>query len=378
MRIFLFYITLLLSVSAAAHWDLNDVSYLMPLPQNPKASGLLIDKTAGPKGDLLPRTLLQKVPHLTNQSQADHSNQNLQVLGVRIDPCFPLPTPQQCQKQIRMVWQPLDVHPTTGVVAVDAALHSFYVLSDEDFASLLKDLMDWKKKFNVQTSGMSLRIHPAWKTSLDHSLKEFNQIILRYAGADNISRITVMTLHGGGIMWQFSGIDIDAQGDASDMQIPRLKGATSQSFVNNAPPFLKFFGGFAPRYQGADTIYYIARDSDALVDEPSIITEEIGAAYRVENPDHHSPGTVDCMTCHIAQPAKAWALKNHSILELDKHWQTATYKNIRYNLKNESADWRTNNLRAFGYFEKDIHLSQRVINESASVADALNLLIPVH
>ena len=376
MKTIIIFVSALISMPVLAHWDLNDVSYLMPLPKYYKDSGLLTDKSVGAKGDLLPGKLLQMVPHLTNGNQTNHTTQGLQVLGLRIDPCFPMPTPQPCQKQIRMVWQPLEMHPALGVMSVDATLHSFYVLTDDEFTLLLKDLVDWKKKYNVQTANLPLAIHPAWKTSKDDSLQDFNKIILKYAGATNISRVTIMALRGGGLMWHFTGIDIAIDGSVNKMLIPRLKNASVQSFVNNASPFTQFAGGFAPKPTGPDTINSIAKDSSLT--EKQVVIAEIGAAFRAEDPHLHNPNTLDCMTCHISQPAKIWAFSHHPDWALDKLNEATAYKNARYNLANASGQWRTNNLRAFGYFNKDIYLSQRVINESAEVADALNLIMPLN
>lgn len=177
-------------------------------------------------------------------------------------------------------------------------------------------------------------------------------------------------------MWHFLGFDIDSQGKMSPMIIPRLGNVAQQSFVNNAVPFTSFFGGFAPKPQGEDTINSIPRDSDIARKDQDLIKAEIGAAFRAENPDRHNPNTMDCMTCHIAQSVKTWGLRNFPQWEFEKMWDAVTYKNPRYDLANKSATWRTNNVRAFGYFDRDAYFSQRVINESAAVADALNLLMP--
>lgn len=52
------------------------------------------------------------------------------------------------------------------------------------------------------------------------------------------------------------------------------------------------------------------------------------------------------------------------------------YKNAGHDLTNKStAPHNTQIIRAFGYFNVEIAISQRVINESAAVADQINLYL---
>ncbi|NUN04474.1 MAG: hypothetical protein HUU57_01820 [Bdellovibrio sp.] len=364
-----------LSAPTLAAWDLNDVSYLMPLPKKVATDSLLSLKSSARGGFLLREALVQRLPILSPQLTREQAAASLRVMAVRIDPCFPLPTPQSCQKQIRLVWQPLESDRRNQVKTIDAALHSFYVLTDAEFATLLKDLEEWKKTYAINTNFVPLQIHPAWAADGDSSpaLAEFHKIITKLAGLENLSRVTVMVLRGAGDMWAFAGFEMK-DGKMELMRIPRID-RMSQAFINLAVPSDHFTGGgILPLPTGADTLSTITNESEHLdVNSEDTIRKEIKAAYRIENPKNHTPENMDCVSCHVAQPAIHWALNKQAHLKLDQLWSHEIYKNPKYDLTNVSPDLlNTQIIRGFGYFGRNMAISQRVINESAEVADQLN------
>ncbi|KHD89064.1 MAG: hypothetical protein OM95_05755 [Bdellovibrio sp. ArHS] len=361
---------------AQAAWDLNDVSYLMPLPRDISSRGLLSLQDQGKGGALLTTAILERLPPLAFSVNREQAAEVLRVVSVRIDPCFPLPTPQACQKQIRLVWQPLEEDPQGVLKTVDAAIHTFYVLSDAEFADLLVDLQAWKKKFSVNTQYQPLQVHPAWSSQGEQSvaLADFKNIIKKYAGLANLTRATVMVLRGADDMWAFAGFSY-VNGQMDMLPVPRLSGRLSQAFVNVAIPFDHFAGGgISPAPKGSDTFNNIVAESSRLESgTEDMIREEIRSAFRIENPKNFNPENMDCVSCHVAQPAISWVLSNRSELKVDQLWSSEIYKNAKYNLKNLTPDlWNTRMIRGFGYFDTHIAISQRVINESAEVADMLN------
>ena len=129
-----FFTIFFVSMSASASWNLNDVTFLMPLPQQIEGNQLLQLNSPAKGGSLLPEELTLKIPPLSIQRDNAQVIASLRVVAVRVDPCFPLPVPEACQRQVRLVWQPLEIGIRSKVQTVDAALHSFYVLTDEEFA----------------------------------------------------------------------------------------------------------------------------------------------------------------------------------------------------------------------------------------------------
>ncbi|KYG67072.1 hypothetical protein AZI86_08650 [Bdellovibrio bacteriovorus] len=368
----------LFALKTQAAWDLNDVSYLMPLPQTMQDTGLLKISAKGRGGDLIPGILIDQIPFLSPNINKESAKQVLRVFGVRIDPCFPLPTPQSCQRQLRIVWQPIEKDFDGNIRAVDAALHSFYILTDKEFNALLTDIAVWKKNYSVQTEYLPLQVHPAWQDLGTQSppLAAFHQIVLKYAGKENLSRVTAMLLRRGGLMWTFAGYEVVGD-DLQVLEIPRLEGKKSQTFINLAYPPDKFSnGGINPLPQGSDVINTLVLGSDLLEERhEETIRNESRAAYRMENPKAFNPENMDCASCHVAQPAIHWVLNQRPNLKVDQIWNADIYKNLRYNLENKSPGVaNTRIIRAFGYFDADMAISQRVINESAEVADSLNQL----
>lgn len=360
-----------------AAWDLNDVSYLMPLPTSIYSDHMLHLESTGARGVLLPAKFLSSIPPLTVINTQDETAKALRVIAVRIDPCFPLPTPQSCQRQIRLIWQPLEVGPRNRVQVTDASLHSFYLLNETDFKNLMNDLSAWKSKFKIQTQGLPLQIHPAWSRDGDNSvaLAEFNGIVLKYAGLQNLMRVTAMVLRGTGDMWAFQGFTVN-QGKLELMRIPRID-RFAQVFVNQAMPSDHFENGqINPAPAGDDTLNNVITDSGKFNSGfEDLLRKELRAMYRIEDPKSFNPENTDCVSCHVSQPARQWIMANRTDLGIDNIWLNFSYKNARYNLSNQSANLgNTQIIRAFGYFNSDVAISQRVINESAEVADSLNLM----
>ncbi len=374
---FTVFVSLFLSTQLSlAAWDLNDVSYLMPLPARLGTDSLLRMTDRGQGGEILPADMIQKIPVLAIDRPKEEIAANMRVVAVRVDPCFPLPTPQSCQRQVRLVWQPLEITRRKTIEAVDAALHAFYVLDDQQFSSVLKDLEAWKKKFKADTKFKPLQVHPAWAGEGDSSpaLIAFNKVILKHIGPNQVNRVTAMVLRGNGDMWAFAGFDMrDGQLDMSP--VPRLGNRKSQSFVNLAVPADHFSGGgIAPSAKGEDTLANLVGESDKITTGmEELIRRETRAAFRIENPKHFNPENMDCVSCHVAQPALQWIGANRPELKVKDLWSKEVYTNSKYDMSNTSPDLgNTRTIRAFGYFDQNVAISQRVSNESAEVADLVN------
>lgn len=376
---FVFFILLSFSAQVQAaqnwgSWSLNDVSYLMPLPEKIESTELIHLQRPALGGAVLPTTVLDKVPLLSMGHTREQSYQTLRVIGVRIDPCFPLPTPQSCQRQVRLVWQPLEMTSRRGLQTVDAALHAFYILDDQQFTTLLKDLENWKVQYAASTTGVALQIHPAWaeEGARSPALAAFNKLILKYIGVQNLSRVTAMVVRGAGDMWAFAGFDF-VGGQLQSFRIPRIN-RNSQAFINFAVPADHFANGqITPAPAGADTFNKLMEDSGQMLEKESPLLSEFNAITRIEDPRVFTPENMDCVSCHVAHQARQWSVFNRRDLSLQDLWDKTKYQNAGHNLENKSTEiLNTQSIRAFGYFGKEVVISQRVVNESAEVADAVN------
>jgi len=362
---------------AHAAWNLNDVSYLMPLPEIAGTDSLLKVGDIGAKGSILPKLVVDRIPPLLMTSGRDEVDAALRVVAIRIDPCFTQLSPERCEKQIRFVWQPIVQGTRPRAVAADTALHSFYVLTDLEFSELRIDLQAWKQKHRLQTEGLPLQVLPILQnpTRNNQALKDLLSVFLKHTGLRNLTKVTAMVLRGGEDMWVFMQFDL-IDGQLVSQPIPRLDNRPTQAFVNQVNPATSFGRvQVAPRPVSDDYFGTIVSSTETLTaDHDPLIIKEMEILYRIENPRNFHANNMDCVSCHLAEPAKQWAQRARPHLNLQALWPQSMYQNARHNLQNSTAQlWSTHMLRGFGYFGNKPAISQRVINESAEVADQLIL-----
>lgn len=352
--------------------DLNDISILLPLPTPDDWNLLPQGKTIAHNGMLLPLTYLKQIPQLIGIAPNEKAYPMMRVVGIRLDPCFHEgPAPIRCQAQIRMVWQVLAPNDET-TSTFDAALHSFYNLTDTQFKELLSSVIDLKLKHGTSSStNTPLAIHPILQSEglSGPYYTQLINLIYQYVGEGNLSRVTFMQLFMNGNIWEFGGFDIKDQ-NLTPITIARTN-TTTQQFKNSATPEpIWFLGGMTPEVTQDDNLNFLIHDSRLVtLENENDIIAATRAAYRFENPKQHNPGTLDCVSCHVAQASKEWALQKFPTLNLDVINQNEIYQSP-YNLKNLSPmQNQTNILRAFGYFLDSPIIAQRTINESADVLD---------
>ncbi|OQW48507.1 MAG: hypothetical protein A4S09_04835 [Proteobacteria bacterium SG_bin7] len=78
----------------------------------------------------------------------------------------------------------------------------------------------------------------------------------------------------------------------------------------------------------------LIRDSRKIApsDEAEVIESTL-SAFRVENPNNHNPHTMDCVSCHTAQSARIWAVRQYPWLMLDPRGEQFKFKS-KFNLTN--------------------------------------------
>ncbi len=366
----LFMLFILFSMKGfATNLGLSDVSVLFPMPASEKMDLLLGGETRGRTGELLPLSTVQKLPALLKIASNEQVYPYIKVMGIRFDPCFAESTSvMRCKKQIRMVWQPVSADDEY-ISTFDASLHSFYELTESDFQILIIELRNLREKYQVAESGLS--INPIIKAEglEGEYYKQFIAVVLKYVGQANLVRVTFMLLGQDGNLWTFGGFDIE-NNDMMPIQIPRLKATTTQVFRNSIKPDpTKFNGGLQPEPVGSDLVNFLIKDSDQInLGREQEIRDSVRAAFRIENPQIHNAGTVDCVSCHVVQAARNWTLVKFSSLDFLTENSAFIYKSD-FNLANLSPlQNKTNVMRAFGYFLDSPIVSQRTINESAEAA----------
>lgn len=343
--------------------DLNDVSWLFPLPTVP--GDLLSLDSAGPRGALLPRALYDGLPAMLPGGDAG-VHDDFRVIGARVDPCFPTDAQNSgCRRQIRLVAQPVtyaSLLPTTE----DATIHLFFDLSEADWADVQATVDELHALAAGATRAKALDVHPVLKTQglrSAYALK-LKDLITRLCGAQTLTRVAFMRLVQADVAWSFGAFNV-SNGALVDDTIPRLDTLSVQGvqeFGNDA-----FRNGDLQPAAPGDQLVTLLSESELRLTDARTLQKAITSALRIENPHLESPKTIDCGSCHVASRALSNA-------RVERNVDTSGYAEQftaapRFNLSRVDAvgnDPRA--MRAFGYFGSQSALSQRTINESAIIA----------
>jgi hypothetical protein len=175
-------------------------------------------------------------------------------------------------------------------------------------------------------------------------------------------------------VWTFSGFDVNGA-STTEMVIPELPGSTTS---------IRFFEGFSHPMNGTFSADSTSTDSLATLANASLATaasktaqhELYSAALRIENPNFHSPDTIDCATCHVGNAARL-------LIGDDVLGQTATdnpaqflrdpkFVSARSMKQTTSVRDQSLNLHMLSYRNDALMIGQRVINETASVVAYVN------
>lgn len=361
----------LFSLSAAQAWTLNDVSVLLPLPARDEIPLLLSTQSRGDRGELLPFEVYQNLPRIVVGADPQVVYQeDLRVIGIRIDPCFTeRGAPEGCRHQIRLVWQPV-IASGKKSITVDAAMHSFYDLSETDWQSLLNRLRPLAG--NAPDEGLD--VHPRIRQQglSGQHWAELKKIVLDFAGAKNLTRVTAMSVDPFGTIWTFSGVDIK-NSLMTRIQIPRAKHVV-QAFSIDLSNLSEFRTSLRPSPENAvPWMNLISHSQRALRESPeSEIREALRQSLRIENPLLEDTASMDCVSCHIAQNVRLWGERHGFSTDWKKDFAADVFVKPEVNLENPSRPpGFINRLRAFGYFIDEVSLSQRLIHESAEVLSVI-------
>jgi len=354
--------------------DLNDVSFLLPLPMMGREASLLSMADDGMKGPLLPRRLYDGLPLLVEKQSADALYRELRVVSVRVDPCFPgaaPPAAPSCVKQVRLVAQPVFVEDG-GVTTRDATVHLFYSLDAATFSTALGHLFALDAAAGDITDG-PLDVHPVLRRQgLDGPYHgRLKTMVLEACGLATLSRVAFMSVDDAGRQWRFGAFNVVGGALVDDLipRLPMLKVQVFQEFGSET-----FRNGALIPAAPNDTLDTLLSESAMRLADRRTLDKALTSALRVEHPERSSPKTVDCASCHVASRARRNAETFH---QLDQTGHADLYTAPSFDLTRVDAvkdDPRA--LRAFGYLGKDSAFSQRTINESAQVAQALEALRP--
>ncbi|MBK7857632.1 MAG: hypothetical protein IPJ65_03180 [Archangiaceae bacterium] len=352
--------------------DLNDVSYLYPLSADAPTALLRFD-SGGEKGALLTRAFFDQVKPVDEELDGTGIYSGMRIISARVDPCFPVNKkgePLSCKKQVRLVAQIVETK-AGALTTRDGTLHLFFDLSDAEWALVVDGVGALKALAGSATDGKPLDVHPVMKAEGAGGAyaRQLNALITAHCGAENLSRVAFMVAGKDGKNWNFGAFNRNGAVLEAD-PIPRFTDKKEQGLEEHGNEERRN-SEMVPTPTNIDLTTLLSYTELQLADELTLVraTKE---ALLIENPDHETPQTIDCASCHVASRALTFGAADRNI-DLKSFTEERYVAPARFDVRR--VDAAANNpfaQRAFGYFGADTALSQRTINESAVIAEALS------
>jgi hypothetical protein len=355
-----------------------DTAILWPLPETRAADALLRADASGKKGALVPAYAWNTLPALSAEKNAT-LYPKLRLVSANIDPCFPSGVEgkvddkgvSQCRKQLRLIFQPVVDDGSGKLTTEDVTVHTFYEMDQAVFTEMTQSIV--RARGASSLGDEAIDIHPLMKAEGGSGpyAKALAQIFLDHAGAENLVKVTFLGLRGAGVGWQMGGVDFVGT-KSTDMTVPETK-VTREELIN-AGTAGDFDATVDPRTKFSDALSVLLKSGSARAASSDDVRKAYAEALRIDNPETElHPGTVDCASCHLATPLRLWVERNKGLKASDF---PEDYRHARWNLENRSQTKdNTQSFRCFGYYGRDVSISQRTINEAAAVADFLNAKI---
>ncbi len=346
---------------------LNDVSVLLPVPSSPSAPGYLGPKSAGDRGQLLPKAVYDEIPEFPVVPAQGLDYARMRTVAIRFDGCFKRPQ-SACEAQIRLVMQPI----TDAGDTRDSALHLFYKLSDDELPGLVHDLRTLRT-LAPEVADAPLDVHAGFAAQGGEGAyaTALNDLVLRLAGEQNLVRMTFfLRAPPANEVWFFGGFD-RKDGVLSQLDIVGV-GKSNQRVIHTPSE-----GGYSldllPVEKTPEDTSLLLTSEGAKAASREDLEKALGAFARIENPTRYSPDDLPCAGCHVSSAVTGHAKQN---LQAELTKMPDVFTSARdLSLRGEASGF-TSSLRAFGWFGKKAMISQRVVNESAAVADDLEKRFP--
>lgn len=349
--------------------EMVDVTPVWPLPTEASLEerGFIIASTEAEHGAVFPRDVFDSTPALTRVDEPDVIYANLVVVGARIDPCFQegLEDPP-CELSVRLVLQPVLPSPTDASVleARDASIHAFYIVEEErELLDAITALATARVDRKLDGGG-PLGVSPLLLD--DEGRKKTREVLLRMIGADRLVRVTSMEVHGDSTAWTFAGFAVNDLGTFSDKdeifaQHVLSVGTTEGAIEASVDPELA---------AGPDNFTVLLDEEDATAATLEERQAAFDAAARIENPLLHNSLTTDCVSCHLAAPARARALVREDLSPSPE-----AYASERYDITPSDKFQNTQLIHNLGYRFNILALSPRLVNETAMTAELADQLL---
>jgi hypothetical protein len=393
--------------------QMNDLTVLFPLATTAEDfDTYLAASSTGNNGALLPESLFE-----SDQDSAI-AYDDLRVIGFRLDPCFanvgPITDPSKCDNQIRLVFQPMSIGLGSNLAsAADQAVHVSYSITRDQLIAAANAIAAARALSTTDDLG-PLAVNPlVAKQGLSGPYAQaLRGIIMTYANSAKIERLTTFFLEAGGFsggsgggsaiangvemgsgsgsdivpppfeadnFWDMHGFSVVADVE-TPLQIGSLGSGTIDMSISASTEPLE--AQLEPVTDGSDNLTLLASASEAGSASSAQRQAAFDAALRIENPNDNSPNTIDCASCHMAEPARM--LVGQPMFDMSATGDTNAFVADPSIPSADLASTATTfvdpldqglNIHAFSYRNTDPIINQRVINETAANLAYLNSLM---
>ncbi|MBL8950171.1 MAG: hypothetical protein JNK82_05305, partial [Myxococcaceae bacterium] len=259
----------------------------------------------------------------------------------------------------------------SAITTRDGTLHLFYDMTDAEWPDVVEGVWALKELAGATTDHQPLDVHPTIKAQgLEGAYaKRLAQLITDFCGDQNLSRVAFMFAGMDGKTWTFGAFNRMGSTLVAD-PIPRFNDKKEQQVEEHGNE-MRRNSEMIPSPSNIDLTTLLSYTELQLADDFTLrrATKE---ALLIENPDKETPQTIDCGSCHMASRALTFAAADRNI-DLQSFTAERYLAPQRFDLRRvDAAKEDPFAQRAFGYFHAHSALSQRTINESAAIAEALS------
>lgn len=360
----------------------SDVTILYPLPPANEINLLVWGNTlSNSYGRLVPQAAFNQItvpldPRSVSRTRTTGTTawNELRLVAVRLDPCFgsrgEVPD-SACHNQVRLVFQ--GVH-AVGTVAAgeDGAVHVLYELPRAELLELSREIVRLSDREGSYTPG-PLGVHPilarqgVWG-GFGQGLKT---LLRRYIGEDRVVRMTFFAREDRmEPAWLFGGFDRKGTGFVR-LLIPTTT-TSEQALLAGFPNAGELAGSVPTPSSSSDDLRTLLSSAAANLADETLRRSAFGAALRIENPNRHTPDTIDCVSCHAAMAARSLGESNYGLSAVGHPDRFVSSRDLRFT---PPAQPSLENIHATSYIGAELGVSQRTANETAAVAAYLSTLL---
>jgi len=360
----------------------SDVTIVYPLPPASDINLMVWGNTlSNSYGRFVPQSAFAQIPLPLDPRTGSKTRvtgtaawNELRLVGVRLDPCFgsrgEVPD-AQCKNQVRMVFQGVHAVNTTSA-GEDGAIHMLYELPRAELLTLTREIISLTDREGGYTPG-PLGVHPILaRQGVWGSFAQGLKVLLRrYCGEDRAVRMTFFArVDALQSAWRFGGFDHKPTG-WERIQIPTTT-TTEQELLGGFPNAGELAGTTSTPGSSGDDIRLLINSASANLSSDAARRAAFGAALRIENPDKHTPDTVDCLSCHVAMAARSLGETQYGLSAVGNPDRFTSSRDLRFTPPSEPS---LENLHALSYLGTELGINQRTVNETAAIATALSALL---